>query len=39
MDYIMVDTTDIKGDVALGDEVVLIGEQGNHTITVNHMAA
>lgn len=38
MDYIMVDVTDVQHPVKRGDEAVLIGEQGDHCITVNHMA-
>ncbi len=38
MDYIIVDTTDIKGDVQLGDEVVIIGKQGNEEITLIDIA-
>lgn len=37
MDSFMVDVTDIPG-VTVGDEVVLIGKQGNEVITVTEMA-
>jgi alanine racemase len=37
MDQFMVDVTDIPG-VAAGDEVVLIGRQGNETITADELA-
>lgn len=37
MDQFMVDVTDIPG-VELGDEVVLIGSQGNETITATEIA-
>jgi alanine racemase len=37
MDQFMVDVTDIPG-VAAGDEVVLIGGQGNETITADELA-
>ncbi|MFQ5868953.1 MAG: alanine racemase [Candidatus Zixiibacteriota bacterium] len=37
MDALMVDVTDIA-DVQLGDEVVLIGKQGDETITVHEIA-
>lgn len=38
MDHLMIDVTDIDG-AAIGDEVVLLGEQGNGTITVEGIAA
>lgn len=38
MDQLMVDTTDLD-NVALGDEVVLLGTQGNAAITVEEIAA
>lgn len=37
MDQIMIDVTDIE-DVRLGEEVVLLGEQGNERITVEELA-
>ena len=38
MDQMMVDVTDIPG-VAVGDRVVLIGKDGEHTITMEEIAA
>ena len=38
MDQLMVDITDIEGEVNIGDEVVLIGRQGNHEITADEIA-
>jgi len=38
MDQCMVDVTALKGRVALGDEVVIVGSQGNETITVDDIA-
>jgi alanine racemase len=38
MDMTMVDITDIP-DAAVGDEVVLIGKQGDETITAEELAA
>ncbi|NMA65501.1 MAG: alanine racemase [Clostridiaceae bacterium] len=38
MDQCMVDITDIEGDVTIGDEVVLIGRQGNNEITAEEIA-
>jgi len=38
MDQCMVDVTDLEGDVCIGDEVVLIGTQGNETITASQIA-
>ena len=38
MDQLMVDVTDIEGDFAIGDEVVLIGRQGNNEITADDIA-
>lgn len=38
MDMCMIDVTDIA-EVAVGDEVVLIGEQGDETVTADEMAA
>lgn len=37
MDQIMCDVTDIP-DAAIGDEVILLGSQGNETITADEMA-
>ncbi len=37
MDMIMVDVTEVPG-VALGDEVVLMGSQGDDTITAEEIA-
>jgi alanine racemase len=38
MDWTMLDVTDVPG-VAAGDEVVIIGRQGNEMITAEEMAA
>jgi len=38
MDQCMVDITDVQGDVHTGDEVVLIGKQGDNLITVEELA-
>ena len=38
MDQCMVDITDIKGDVNVGDEVVLFGKQGEGEIKVEELA-
>ncbi len=38
MDQCMVDITDIKGDVNVGDEVVLFGKQGEEEIKVDELA-
>ena len=38
MDQCMIDVTDIEGDIAVGDEVVLIGEQGQRNISVEDVA-
>ncbi len=38
MDQCMVDVSDLNCDVAVGDEVVLIGAQGKNTITVEDVA-
>lgn len=38
MDQCMVDITDISGDVKAGDEVVLIGRQGDNEITADEIA-
>jgi alanine racemase len=39
MDQCMVDITDIKGDINIGDEVVLFGKQGNSQINVEEPAS
>ncbi len=38
MDYVIVDVTDIDGEVLVGDEVILIGEQGAETISIAECA-
>jgi alanine racemase len=38
MDQCMVDVTDLKGDVSVGDEVVLFGRQGDKEIRVEDIA-
>lgn len=38
MDQCMIDVTDIEGNVEVGDEVVLIGAQGDNVITVEDVA-
>ena len=38
MDQCMIDVTDIEGDIEVGDEVVLIGEQGQRNISVEDVA-
>jgi len=38
MDQCMVDVSHLKGRAVLGDEVVVIGSQGNETITVDDLA-
>jgi len=38
MDQCMVDVTDLKSEVRVGDEVVLFGKQGNSEITVEDIA-
>lgn len=38
MDQCMVDVTDIKSEVKVGDEVVIFGAQGNNKITVEEIA-
>lgn len=38
MDQCMIDITDIDGEVAVGDEVVLLGRQGNAEITADEIA-
>lgn len=37
MDQFMVDVTDIKGDVCVGDVVTLIGQDGNEVITMEEL--
>lgn len=37
MDFCMIDVTDIKG-VNIGDEVVIYGDQGNHSISLDEVA-
>ncbi len=39
MDQCMIDVTDIEGDVKLGDEVVLMGRQGDKEITADEIAS
>jgi alanine racemase len=39
MDQCMVDVTDIEGDVRIGDEVVLMGNQGGKEITADEIAS
>jgi alanine racemase len=39
MDQCMVDITDIEGEVSVGDEVVLLGRQGNAEITADEIAS
>lgn len=38
MDQCMVDITDVPGSVEVGDDVVLFGEMGNQTLTVDEIA-
>lgn len=38
MDQCMADVTDIKGDISCGQQVVLIGKQGNSKITMEEIA-
>ena len=38
MDQCMIDVTDIEGSIEVGDEVVLIGEQGQKNISVEDVA-
>ena len=38
MDQCMIDVTDIEGDIEVGDEIVLIGEQGKENISVEDVA-
>lgn len=37
MDQLMIDVTDIEGDVCVGDSVVLIGEYGDESITIEQL--
>jgi len=39
MDMIMADVSDLRGRVSVGDEVVLIGRQGNDIITAEELAS
>ncbi|KNY27393.1 alanine racemase [Pseudobacteroides cellulosolvens] len=39
MDQCLVDVTDLKSEVKVGDEVVLFGKQGNNEITVEEIAS
>lgn len=39
MDMSLIDVTEVRGRVALGDEVVIIGRQGNAELTVDDLAA
>jgi alanine racemase len=39
MDQFMVDVTDLPRDVAPGEEVVLVGKQGEKEITVGEVAS
>lgn len=38
MDQCMIDITDIEGDVSVGDEVVILGKQGDNEITADEIA-
>jgi alanine racemase len=38
MDQCMIDVTPLRGSVAMGDEVVIVGTQGDETITVDDIA-
>ena len=38
MDMCMIDVTDLPGEVRPGDEVILIGRQGDEQITVEDLA-
>ena len=38
MDQCMIDVTDIEGDIKTGDEVVLLGKQGDREITAQELA-
>lgn len=39
MDQSLIDLTDVKGRVELGDEVVIIGRQGDEEVTADELAA
>lgn len=39
MDMTLIDVTSLRGQVELGDAVVLIGRQGNEEVTANELAA
>lgn len=39
MDMSLIDVTSLRGQVGLGDEVVLIGRQGNEEVTADELAA
>ena len=39
MDQSLIDVTALRGRVALGDEVVIIGTQGHEEITAEELAA
>ena len=38
MDQCMIDVTDLENEVRVGDEVILIGTQGNNTISADSIA-
>jgi alanine racemase len=38
MDQSLVDVTALRGRVSVGDEVVIIGQQGPEAVTVNELA-
>jgi alanine racemase len=38
MDMCMIDVTDAPGEIRSGDEVILIGRQGDESITVEEVA-
>jgi alanine racemase len=38
MDLSLVDVTSLRGQVALGDEVVIIGRQGSEEVTADELA-
>jgi alanine racemase len=38
MDQCLIDVTALRGRVKLGDEVVIIGQQGEDTVTVDELA-
>jgi alanine racemase len=39
MDMSLLDVTALRGRVALGDEAVIIGSQGNEQVTADELAA